>query len=359
MNEAKPAPPVSTVLASAAALKRFTYEVFRRAGMSEDHAELVADVLVWANLRGMDSHGVMRVPRYVELVQRGDLNVTPVMTLKQDTLASVLIDADRAAGPVAMVHATRIASRKAKEAGIGLALVRGTTHTAALGYYTQMAARDGFAAIALAASGPNMAYHGARAAGVSTAPLSIAVPGPGHEPSEPIALDMGSGMVSIGKLAQVRRAGQAIPSDWALDSAGNPTIDSQAAAIPLPLGGAKGSGLALMAECLSSLIVAHPLLAETLEGTQAGARHRQNALVIAIDIARFVEPKAFQAEVARLVRNLKALPPQADVGEILMPGERGHRSLQKRSRDGVPIPRKLADELQRMAERLGVPWLDA
>src|SRR5438094_3585650 len=114
------------------------------------------------------------------------MNPRPAMAVRTETAASVLIEADRASGPIAMTRATAEAMRKARDAGVGLALVRATTHTAALGYYTLAAASEGMAAIALAASWPNMAYHGARAAGVSTSPISIAVPGGG---SEPLVLD--------------------------------------------------------------------------------------------------------------------------------------------------------------------------
>ena len=323
------------------ALRSLVHGAFSAAGMSDADAERVADVLVWAELRGMGSHGVMRVPRYIELVRKGDLNVRPAMTVSNETAACLLLDADRAAGPVAMVRAMRAAIDKARAAGIGLALVRKTTHTAALGYYTQLAAREGFAAIAFAASGPNMAYHGARAAGVSTAPLSIAVPGE----DEPVALDMGSGVVSIGRLLQARRSGERLTEGSALDRNGEATVDGRAAAIPLPLGGPKGSGLALLFECIASLLTANPILAEALEGTPAGERHQQNGAAIAIDIARFIPVEKFSAEVSRLARDLKALPAQPGA-EILMPGERGHRSARRGELD---IPAALVNEIRSLA----------
>src|SRR5437899_12914796 len=140
------------------------------AGMSDVDAATVADVLVWADLRGVDSHGVSRIPMYLRLIDDGDLNLTPSIKIHTETVAAVLVDADRAAGPVAMTMAMGAAVRKARDAGIGLALVKATTHTAALAYYTLKAAEEGMAAIAMAASGPFMAYHGTRAAGVSTNP---------------------------------------------------------------------------------------------------------------------------------------------------------------------------------------------
>jgi LDH2 family malate/lactate/ureidoglycolate dehydrogenase len=326
-------------------LERWVSRVFLKEGLSEEHAQTVAKVLVWANLRGMDTHGVVRVPRYVDLIRDGDLNPRPAMTTRNETAACVLLEADRAAGPVAMTHAMELALRKAREAGAGICLVRATTHTAALGYYTHMAAAAGMAAIAFSGSWPNMAYHGARAAGVSTAPLAIAVPGE----EGPIALDMGSGIVSMGKLMQARRSGEALSPGCALDSHGRETTDPRAAVLPLPLGGAKGSGLALLIECLASLISGNPLLAEALEGTPLGKRHRQNAAVIVLDIARFVDPAYFRREVMRLARAIKALPPQPGM-EILLPGERGARSAQERRRDGIRLPKAVYEELQALME---------
>jgi ureidoglycolate dehydrogenase (NAD+) len=333
------------------ALRAFAEALFRRSGMSEEHAAAVGDVLVWANLRGIDTHGVTRIPRYIELIEAGEMNARPKLYLRNQTPAALLLECDRAAGPVAMTEAMAHAVRKAREAGIGLALARATTHTAALGYYTLNAAREGLVGIALAASWPNMAYHGARAAGVSTSPMSIAVPGGERAP---LLLDMGTGVVSVGKLTQARRAGEPIPEGWALDRAGNPTRDSQAAVLPLPMAGAKGSGLALMIECLTSLLAGNPLISEFLEETPLGLRHRQNGLAIAIDVARFVDLEAFRKEVDRTVKVLKSLPRAEGVEEILVPGERGERSLRKRSQSGIPIPQAVWKELQALAERLGV-----
>jgi len=336
---------------TADALRRFTRDVFVRAGMPEVDAAVVADVLVWADLRGVDTHGVSRIPMYLRLIDDNDLNLAPSIKIRTETSASILVDADRAAGPIAMTTAMNAAVRKARDAGVGLGLVRATTHTAALGYYTLMAAQDGMAALALAASVPFMAYHGTRAPGVSTNPISIAVPGGEHGP---VVLDMATGVVARGKLVQARKTGQPIPAGWALDRDGHPTTDPQAALIPLPLGGPKGSGLSLMIELITSLIVSNPIIAGALEGTAEGQRHRQNGLVLAIDLRRFGDPDAFRAEVDRVIAALKTLPQAPGVVEVLMPGERGARALAARTRDGIPLPRAIVDELRGVSARFGL-----
>jgi LDH2 family malate/lactate/ureidoglycolate dehydrogenase len=329
---------------SAERLERWVAKIFRAEGLSEEHAQTVAQVLVWADLRGMDTHGVLRVPHYVRFIRAGDLNPRPAMTSRNHTAACVLLEADRAAGPVAMQKATQLAMEKARQAGAGICLVRGTTHTGALGYYTHRAVEAGMAAIAFSSSTANMAYHGARTAGVSTAPLALAVPGE----DGPIALDMASSIISMGKLRRAQRTGELLPPGSVLDSNGAETTDPKAAAIPLPLGGAKGSGLSLLIECLTSLLTGNPILAEVLERTALGGHHRQNGAVIALDIARFVDPEDFRREARRLARAIKALPPQPGM-EILLPGERGTRTAQERRRDGMVLPQSLYTELSGLA----------
>jgi ureidoglycolate dehydrogenase (NAD+) len=332
-------------------LRRFTTGVFAAAGMPEADAARVADALVWANLRGVDSHGVSRVAGYVEWIRRGDINAKPQLTVATETAAVVVLDADRAAGPVAMTSAMEHAVRKARDAGAGLVLVRATTHTAALGYYTLIAAREGMAGLAFAASTPLMAYHGGRAPAVSTTPISIALPG---GEGEPLLLDMSTSLIAMGKLNQARRTGEPLPEGAALDADGRPTTDARRAVTPLPMGGPKGSGLAVMIECLTSLVLGNPIAADVLEGTERGQRHRQNCLALALDVARFGDAAAFQREARRLVRVLKALPRAAGIDEILMPGERGGRTFARRTREGIPLPPVVAGELAKVADHLGV-----
>jgi len=326
-------------------LERWVAAIFRAEGLSEEHARTVAKVLIFANLRGMDTHGVLRVASYIRFIRAGDLNPRPAMRARNETAACVLLEADRAAGPVAMQKAMELAIDKARQAGAGVCLVRATTHTGALGYYTHMAAERGMAAIAFSSSTANMAYHGARAAGVSTAPLALAVPGE----QGPIALDMASSILSMGKLRQAKRTGTPLEEGQALDKDGNPTTDAGEAAVLLPFGGAKGSGLSLLIECMTSLVAGNPLLAEALERTALGAHHRQNGAVIALDLARFVDPAEFRRQAGRLARAIKALPPQPGM-EILLPGERGARADEERRRDGIPVPEAVLEELRNLME---------
>ncbi len=331
------------------ALTRFTREIFTAKGVPAQDAETVADVLVWANARGMDSHGVLRVPNYVRRIENGEMNPTPDLRLETETAAARVIDVDCAIGPVGMVFAMERAIEKAHDSGIGWVQVRNATHMGAIGYYARMAADADMAGLVIGASIPNMALHGARKAGVATSPIAIAVPGQAHAP---LMLDMSTAKISMGTLAHARDAGLSLPENCALDADGNPTSDAARAVLPMPLGGAKGSGLALMFECLASLMVANPLVEPRITGS--GPVHRQNALVIAIDIKAFTGVADYKARVDSMVAALKTLPTAEGVDEILVPGERGDNIMVARDSGGIPLPLGTWSRLVAVADALGI-----
>jgi LDH2 family malate/lactate/ureidoglycolate dehydrogenase len=339
------------VRVSAAALQEFTKHVFIRAGMPSEDAALEAEVLVWANLRGVDSHGVLRIPWYLEMIDKGVMNPRPSIQVVKETAATLLVDADRALGPVVTVLAMRKAIEKARAAGIGWALIRNTTHQGAMAYYALMAAAEGMAGLAIVCSPPNMAPHGARAAGVHNSPISIAVPAGRHRH---LVLDMATSVAAGGKLRLAMDKGVPIPPGWALDRTGSPTTDARQAVILLPFGGPKGSGLAMMFETLTSLMAANPLLGPALSGEEVARRHRQNSVVAAIDIATFTEVEGYRDQVDRMIDGLKRLPRADGVTEILVPGEPEDRCAAERTRDGIPLPEGTVRNLRTVATRFDV-----
>ena len=336
----------------AADLQEFAKTVFIAAGMPSEDAALEAEVLVWANLRGVDSHGVLRIPQYLEFVDRGDMNPRPNIRVEKETAATILIDGDRAFGPIVTKQAMRRAIEKARGAGIGWAIIRNTTHQGAMAYYALMAADAGMAGVAIVCSPPNMAPHGSRAAGVHNSPISIAVPAGRHRP---LCLDMATSVAAGGKLSLARDKGIALPAGWALDANGRPTTDASQATILVPFGGPKGSGLAMMFETLTSLMVGNPLLGPALFGESGARRHRQNSVVAALDIAAFTDLAAYRAEVDRLIDGLKALPRAEGVAEILVPGEPEDRSTEERRLRGVPLPPGTVENLRKAATRFRLP----
>jgi LDH2 family malate/lactate/ureidoglycolate dehydrogenase len=332
-------------------LKEFTREVFVRVGLPPEDAELEADVLIWANLRGVDSHGVLHIPRYVELVNAGVVNPAPNIQVLNETPATILIDADRAFGPVVTTMAMRRVMKKAKEVGIGWGLIRQTFHQGAMGYYPLMAAKQDMAGIAITSSAPNMAPAGARAAGVANNPIAIAVPGRHHSA---MILDMATSVAAGGKIRLAIDKGVSIPEGWALDKDGNPTTDANLANIYLPFSGPKGSGLALMIECLSGLMVGSPSLEPVLLGKPNVPRQMQNSVVAAIDIGTFTDVEAYKEEVDNLIDALKALPKAEGTDEILVPGEPEDKVYQDRIKQGIPLPEGTVRNLQTVADNLGI-----
>lgn len=333
------------------ALKQFSQEVFTRVGFTPEGAEAQADVLVWANLRGVDSHGVLRIPWYVQLVDKGQMKPRPNIQIQKETPAALLIDADFAPGPVVTVLAMRRVMEKARQVGIGWAIIRNTMHQGAMGYYSLMAAKEGMAGIALVCNPPNMAPHGARAVGVHNSPIAIAVPGKRHRP---LILDMATSIAARGKIDLAIDKGAPIPESWALDKEGKPTTDPKLAAILMPAGGYKGSGLALMFECLSSLFVGNPLLIPALQGRPGATNHRQNSVVAAVNIGTFTDLEDYKAHVDTLIDGLKGLPPVEDVKEVLVPGEPEDIVHEERLRNGIPLPEGTVRNLRAVAERFRV-----
>ncbi|MGD9919927.1 MAG: Ldh family oxidoreductase [Pseudorhodoplanes sp.] len=322
-------------------LRATAQSIFERRAFPVEHAATLAEVLVWANLHGKDTHGVARIPRYLELVKSGELNPTPNITLAADLPAMTILDSDRAAGAVALQHSISCAVSKARRHGISLTLIKRTTHTGSIGYFTTCLASKGFAAIAAAASIPNMAYHGSRSALVSTAPLAVSIP---RSEAKAITLDMASSKISWGGLVAAQRNNVPLNVGDALDEQGNLTEDASRATALSPLGGPKGSGLALMIELLASVMAGNPILQAYL--SLENRQHQQNALLIAIDVSQLGDLAVFVHRVEALASLIKDADTQDGVDELLMPGERGQQLKVKRLRDGIPIPEELWKRLQ-------------
>lgn len=338
------------------ALWEFTRDLFVAVGLPVREASIEAEVLVWANLRGVDSHGVQAVPRYIQGVKTGQINLQADVRIVRETPAMALIEADHAFGPVVTVYAMEQAMRKAQEAGVGWVLIRNTTHQGAMGYYALMAAQQGMAGLAWVCSPPNMAPYGAKAAGVHNSPIAIAVPAK-ERPS--LLLDMATSVAAWGKVSVAVDKGVAIPPGWAMDRFGHPTTDPREAAILFPAGGYKGYGLALMFECLSSLMVGNPLLAPALLGLPAAAPGTQNSVVAAVNIGAMTDIEVYRAQIDDLARGLKGLPTAEGFEEVLLPGEPEDRVAAERREHGIPLPAGTWRRLREVAGDLGVEMPEA
>ena len=326
-------------------LGRFIREILVAHGARAADAAVVAEGLVWANLRGGDGHGVSRLPRYVKLLADGEIDTKVKPRLTEDRGATFVLDCGHGFGPVAVMQAATLAVERAGQTGVCFGLVRETTHTGAIGRYAQWIAERGCAAVLMGAGPALMAYHGTRVASMGTSPIAMAVPsGKG-----PIVFDMATSTISNGKILQSRATGAPLPPHTVLTAAGEPTTDPKTAEILLPLGGPKGSGLALMFELIASVLAGAPIQARTL-GPEKRTRNTGNTAMFVIDIATFRPVADFAADADTLAALLKALPRQAGFDDVTMPGERSGRTEAARRKSGIPIPARLWAELEAIAK---------
>jgi len=346
---------VEGAIVSERELTDFTTAVFRATGMPPHQALLQSEILVWANLRGIDSHGVLRIPAYVERIDAGDMIPGAEPKIVSERPATALIDAFGAPGPTATMAGVDMAIAKAKKHGAAWVVVRDLNHNGALGYYTQKIAAEGLLGMTTVCSPPNMAPFGAKAPGLHNSPISIGIPAGKRAP---IILDMATSVAAGGKIYFAADKGLPIPKGWALDAKGDATTDPNQAKIWLPFEGPKGSGLAMMFECWSSLLATNPLCAPRIFGRiKPGESFRQNAMVAAIDVTAFCDLQDYTRNVDELIEGIKGLP-RSGADEILVPGERESAVAAERAQAGILLPKGTIERIGVVAKRFRInpPW---
>jgi ureidoglycolate dehydrogenase (NAD+) len=337
-----------------AALTSFARDVLVAVGLTEEDAATVAGSLVAADLRGVSTHGVMRLPIYVERMRRGLIATRPSVQVRRTGPATAVLDGGNGPGQVVAMRAMREAVALAEAAGVGLVSVRGSNHFGAAGWFAVHAAERGMIGLALTHAEADVVPFGGRRAALGTNPLAVAVP---RADGPPVLLDMATSAVAMGRVMLARKQGQPIPADWAVDADGEPTTDPQQASAVVPMAGPKGYGLAFVVEVLAGL----------LSGSRSGTGVRRmyddfdepqgiGHLLGAIDPARFVAPGVFTGGVDRLAGQLKGTPPATGFDEVLLPGEPEDRAEARHRRDGVPIPEEVRRELVALGAAFGIQW---
>lgn len=334
---------------SADKLRKFTQKLLEAGGFIEEDARLTTELLVWANLRGIESHGVLRVPRYLEMLNLGLVTTGSAVKIVRDFGAIKVIDGGKCPGSVGMLSAANYATNQAKQFGVGVCSARSISHAGAIGFFAKEIADKGFVGIVMTASKPLMAYFGARGEALSTNPISIAIPT--KDGDAPLLLDMSTAAVALGKIMAAKDNGDAIPLGWAIDKDGKQTTDPHAVSALLPMAGPKGSGLSLMLEVLSSILSGNSIIGPVLAKQKKGGF---NGLVIALDPNAFGDFEAFIEGVELLKHQIKSLEKSDGFDEVLLPGERGNRIELMRRAEGIPVAQGTIERLLRTAEKLGV-----
>lgn len=333
-------------------------------GMPPANAEPTADILAWADLHGIDSHGLSMLPHYDAWRRGGRVRLDAEPVIERQTPVMALIDGGGGLGHVPARFAMRTAIEKAKISGMAIASVRNSSHFGACGYYTLMAAEAGLIGIACtSASGVRVAPTRGAKARFGTDPWSFAAPG---EPGRPFLLDMATTTVAFGKVRNKANEKIPAPPGWVLTSDGHPSTDPLDAAerggFLTSLGGAeengsyKGYGLAAMvnilAACLSgSTLVTDPMHTRKPQGIDLGH------FFMAIDPALFREPGAFQSDVARFTDDLRATPPVDPARPVLVAGDPERAVAARRRLEGVPVGLGLLAQIREIARQSNAEWM--
>jgi len=336
-------------------LKEIAIRILKGLHAAEDEAAVVADTLIKAELRGIDTHGVHLLTLLPERVEAGMLEIPTKLTVLQDSGATALIDGGNGLGPAAVHRAMGMSIRKAKEFGIGCCLVRNTNNIGTLSFYSLMAAQEKMVGIVMSNAAAAMSPWGGTEAFFGTNPLSIAIPEEAGAP--PVVLDMSSTVVARGKIRRADRLKEGIPLGWAFDETGTPTTDPAAAlkGTLMPIGGAKGYGLALMIDVLAGMLSGSQYGPEIRTFHQLEGPTGVGVFTLAVEIERFMPLGQF-TELFRTYRaSIKASPKAKGVSQIFLPGERTYAKEQKNLNEGIEVSPATAGKLNALLEKFKSP----
>jgi LDH2 family malate/lactate/ureidoglycolate dehydrogenase len=336
---------------SPAALQAVVAAIFARCGMSGEDAGLLARTLVHSDLRGIHSHGVLRVPDYVGKLTRDGVDPRGRPRVISDRGAAFVVDGGNSMGQIGGTFAMKHAIERAGEIGLALAAVRGSNHCGALDWYTLMAVAENMIGIAGTNALPTMAPWGGVDKIVGINPLSIAIPA---EREPPFVLDFAFGATAHGKIRVYHQKGSPIPEGWAFDPAGNPTTDAAEAMKGLiqPIGQHKGVGLGMAIGMLSSLLSGAAYgteLGNMVDGPQPG---KDGHFFAAINVAFFTDVAFFGQRTDAIVDQVHQSKRRSDVEQLYVPGEI-EADLAAVHASGIPLAGATVDDIVEEAARLG------
>ena len=334
-------------------LQQLTREIFVARGVPSADAAWIAKLLVRANLRGHDSHGVIRVPHYVRAMKAGEVNPEPAIRVEMETPTLALIDGDLGFGQIVARRGIELAIAKAKGQGLAAVTLKRTNHVGRLADYAEMAASEGLIGM-LWVNAPmalNVAPWGGAARRLGTNPHAIAVPG--RNGTVAMSLDFASSVVAEGKLKVKHNRGEAVEAGIMLNGRGRPSTDprefyAEPPGALLTMGAHKGFGLSLTVE----------ILAGVLSGTGAARPEpgavQNGTLMLCLDVARFLPLESFHAQVEKLFTFVRSAPFAEGATEILIPGEPEARTERERRAAGIPIDDETWRQLTACAAEVGV-----
>ena len=337
-------------------LRNFCQQAYIKVGVPQDEAEIVADLLVRSDLRGVETHGVTRLPIYIQRLQKGYVRKESKISVVKEKGPTAFWNAHGSMGHVAAFRAMEKAIKKAEELGMGWVSVKDSGHFGVAGLFPMMALKKDFIGYTVSNSAPMMFPWGGRERIIGNNPLAYAFPAGRYQP---VVLDFSLGVVSAGKLILSRKKGEKIPLGWAVDKNGLPTEDPyegwEGGGSLALVGGHKGYGLSLAHEMLTAVLTGgkwtrtiKSLYEEDKSGIQ-GTCHS----FMAMDPDCFIGREEFKQNMDAYIRSIKESAKAAGTKEILVPGEPEYRTEVRLMKEGIPLPPSTVKELIALGETLG------
>ncbi|XAL98961.1 Ldh family oxidoreductase [Phycisphaeraceae bacterium D3-23] len=338
------------------AIRSLCAQLLESQGLPAQHARLLADSLVESNLRGIDSHGVARLPHYLERIRQGSIEPRPEMGYEHLGPAAGRLDGGHGMGQLAMSRAADEAVALARDCGAaGWVSVCNSSHCGALSYFGLQVAQAGMIGLVFTHVDPMVLPHGATEPFCGTNPMCVTVPGRG---GRDICLDMATSVTPWNSVANAAQEGVLIPRGWAVDAQGQDTTRPDEVAALYPAAGYKGAGLGLVIDVLCAMLSGAPIGPDIpkMYGDYT-ERRRLGGLVGAIDIRRFVEVEAFRERIEQMLTRWGQVRPADPDGKVLFPGEPELNCRAQRLRDGIPLGLNLLDTFSQLADKHGIPRL--
>jgi len=342
------------VRVSESGLQKFCEAILVAAGVEPGAAKTVTDVMLYADMRGVESHGIQWLPIYTKRLVAGGVAAGAQASVESDNKATCIVSANDGFGQVAAKKAVEVAIDKAREYGIAAVGVAHSNHIGAAGYYTLKAAEAGFISIVCCNTTPLMPPWGGKELRLGSNPLSIGIPVGDHYP---MIIDMATSAGARGKIFIADKKGEKIPWGWALDSDGQPTDDPKEAikGFLLPMAGPKGYGLSLAIDVLGGVLTGS-LFGKQIPPLFGKPEVPQNVghFVIVINIEHFIEKSYYNHQIEQLIQGIKEVEPLPAVDRIYLPGEIEYLQYMESKEKGVPVGRKTLDEVEALAGQLGL-----
>jgi len=339
-------------------LRGFIAAAYQSLGMPEDDSATVAALMADADLQGSDGHGVIRLPHYARRIRAGGVNLHPVIRVAQERAGAALIDGDNGMGHLVMTRAAEIAIEKARVAGVAWVGTRMSNHAGPASLYARKPLASDMLGMVFAVGNANhLPPWGGLDMLLSTNPIAVAVPTARHAP---IVLDMATTVAAYGKVKAKAQRGESMPEGWMIDRDGRPLTDPRRAeeGFLLPIGGYKGYGLALIVGLLAGTLNGAAMGKDVIDFNHDDASVTNTGqAIVAIDVAAFGDPDAFKARVDALIDDLSGSRRMPNVDRIWLPGEQSSARRVEYARDGIPVPAALRQNLDRLADDLGIERL--